>query len=287
MFSIMKAVRRALLEAPQTPVAPSGGAAIQAPVGGPAPGGMLTSAAGGLPILTPGYLQAHRVGIPGQKDVIWNPIYDSNIYPSSGVTAQSLAFFTQQQGAGTSYSPGSYMYGSGKTNFDTNIQAPNAFTLGQEFYCIGSETDLFPGLTTTATTSSSFSYYPGTSVTTTAAIQFLNDIWILASIGFKSLRIGTDRYYIQDGPLMKFPPKSRLYLSAALALATGSTSVVVGQGAVYAERAGSPYIIVPIYFQTNQLFTLTLSFAGAIALYSSAACLIRERLNGYLVRQAT
>jgi hypothetical protein len=269
----------------------SGGApgpgAPAAPAAGPAPGGMMTSAAGGLPILTPGYLQAHRVGIPGQKDVIWNPIYDSNIYPSSGVTSQALAFFTNQQGAGTSYSPGAYMYGAGKTNFDTNLQSPNAFTLGQEFYCIGSETDLFPGLTTTATTSSSFSYYPGQGVTTTAAVEFLNDIWILSVIGFKSLRIGTDRFYIQDGPIMKFPPKSRLYVSAALALATGSTSVIAGLSAVYAERAGSPYIIVPIYFQTNQLFTLTLSFAGAIALYSAAACLIRERLNGYLVRQAT
>jgi hypothetical protein len=257
--------------------------AVNPSMSGPAPGGMLSSGAGGLPILTPGYLQSHRVGIPGQKDVIWNPIYDSAIYPSTGIAGQALSFFTTQQGAGTSVSPGAYFNGTGKTQYDTNLQAPNAFTLGLEFYCIGSETDIFPGQASAGWPVAGSGYLPGSTGTALVATEFLNDVWVLASIGFKSLRIGTDRYYIQDGPLMKFPPRARLAVAAALA--SSITTAVVG--AVYAVPSGAPYVIVPIYFQTNQLFTLTLTFAGAVILPSGFPALIRERLNGYLVRQAT
>jgi hypothetical protein len=268
-----------------TSTGPAGAAA------GPAPGAMLTSGAGGLPILTPGYLQAHRVGIPGQKDVIWNPIYDSVIYPSSGVSTQALAFFTNQQGAAiVSVSPGAYYGQLGKTQFDTNLQAPNAFTLGQEFYIIGSETDVIPGYPTT-TNAWSWGYLPGSyavaSVTTTPGVYFgmLNDVWTLSQIGFKSLKVGTDRYYLQDGPLGKFPPKSRLFVSTAVA-----GDVTTSGGAIFADYAafsGHPYLIVPIYLQTNQLFTMVYSFAGSIALPSGFPALLRERLNGYLIRQAT
>jgi hypothetical protein len=271
----------------------SGGGAQAAPAAaaGPAPGGMLSSGAGGLPILTPGYLQAHRVGIPGQKDVIWNPIFDSNIYPSGGVTTQALAFFTNQQGAAvTSVSPGAYYGQTGKTQFDTNLQAPNAFTLGQEFYIIGSETDLIPGYPTT-TTAWSWGYLPGSlaaaSVTTTPGVyfSFLNDTWVASVIGFKSLKVGTDRYYLQDGPLGKFPPKSRL--SAAVAVAADITTSGDAAFANYASFSGHPYLIVPIYLQTNQLFTMVYTFAGSIALPSGFPMLMRERMNGYLIRQAT
>jgi len=297
MIPILRAILRASLMAP----AASGGgsssssAAAAAAAAMPQPmstngGGVVTSAAGGLPILTPQYLQTHRVGIPNQKDVIWNPIYDTNLYPSSGVVISALSFFVNPQGAAaTSWSPGAYYGGAQKTVYDTNFQGTNgSFTSGNEFYVIGSETDVVPGYPTTTTTFS-WGYLPGQGPESGAGgMDFLNDVWVLSQIGFKQLKVATDRAYLADGPLGKFPPKSRLYAAAALASAASTTAATPTVfSSTYAVFAGHPYIIVPVYLATNQLFTLTYVFAGSISLPSGFPALLRERLNGYLIRVAT
>src|SRR6267142_5437669 len=103
------------------------------------------SLGGGRPILSPDYLLAHRVGVPGQKDVIWAPLYDFAAFPSGGFPGNQVAFFANQQGQGISSAPG-VGTANPKTQFDTNVQAPNQLTLGNEFYIIGSETLFYPGV---------------------------------------------------------------------------------------------------------------------------------------------
>ncbi len=248
----------------------------------PSSGGSATgSAGGGRPILSPDYLLAHRVGIPGQKDVIWNPLYDFQAMPTAGVPGNALSFFSNQQGQGTSSAPG---VGAGvpKTQFDTNIQAPNQLTLGNEFYCIGSETLWYPGVNVSTTVP--FGILPGKLNTTTTVGLFANDIWAVGNQGFKALKVGTDRYYIQDGPLMLFPPATRLAAATALA---GYAVTNTGAEVTYAAWSGEPYTVVPIYIQTNQLFTVVYSFPTQVALPSAVIGRIGERLRGYLVRQAT
>jgi hypothetical protein len=290
MLSILRLFSRLMAAAPPTGGGGAPAAAMPVPMATGGSNGAVTSAAGGLPILTPQYLQTHRVGIPNQKDVIWNPIYDSNIYPSSGVTNASFSFFVNPQGSAvTSVSPGAYYGGTGKTVYDTNFQGTNgSFTIGNEFYVIGSETDLIPGYPTTTTTFS-WGYYPGSGPTSSnGGMDFLNDVWVLSTIGFKQFKVATDRAYIQDGPLGKFPSKTRLYVAAALAgAATTTAATPTAFAASYAVFSGHPYIIVPVYLASNQLFSLTYSFAGAIALPSGFPALVRERLNGYLIRIAT
>ncbi len=250
----------------------------QNPVGSAASASM----GGGRPILSPDYLLAHRVGIPGQKDVIWNPLYDFQAYPSAGFSGNQTTFFSNQQGQGISSAPGVGTNVS-KTQFDTNLQAPNTLTLGNEFYCIGSETLFYPGVTNV--TNSPFALLPGRSLTAPTNIGlFVNDVWEVGNQGYKALKIGTDRYYIQDGPLMMFPPVTRLAAAAAL---TGLSATNVGGVIEYAAWSGEPYTVVPIYIQTNQLFTVFYYFPVAIALPSGQIGRIGERLRGYLIRQAT
>lgn len=254
----------------QSPIPMGGGGAAAASMGG------------GRPILSPEYLLAHRVGVPGQKDVIWNPLFDFQALPSSGVAGGQLTFFSNQQGQGTSSAPG---VGTNvpKTQYDTNLQAPNALTLGNEFYAIGSETLFYPGVTNV--TNSPFGLLPGRSITAPTSIGlFVNDVWEVGNQGFKAFKVGTDRYYIQDGPLMMFPPVTRLALNSAIA---GISATNVGGLIEYAAFSGEPYTLVPIYLQTNQLFTMFYYFATQIALPSGSIGRIGERLRGYLIRQAT
>jgi len=253
----------------QNPVGPSNGAAS-------------ASMGGGRPILSPDYLLAHRVGIPGQKDVIWNPLYDFQAYPSGGFNGNQTTFFSNQQGQGISSAPGVGTNVS-KTQFDTNLQAPNTLTLGNEFYAIGSETLFYPGVSNV--TNAPFGLLPGRSLTLpTNTGLFVNDVWEVGNQGFKALKIGTDRYYIQDGPLMMFPPVTRLAAAAAL---TGLSGTNVGGVIEYAAWSGEPYTVVPIYIQTNQLFTVFYYFPVQIALPSGQIGRLGERLRGYLIRQAT
>lgn len=240
------------------------------------------SVGGGRPILSPDYLLAHRVGVPGTKDVIWAPLYDFIAYPSAGFAGNLATFFSNQQGQGLSSAPG---VGTNvpKTSFDTNLQAPNQLTLGNEFYAIGSETLFYPGVTNV--TNSPFAILPGRSITAPTSIGlFTDDVWEVGMQGFKALKIGTDRYYIQDGPLCLFPPTSRMAASNSLAGISGTN---IGGVIEYASWSGEPYTIVPCYIQTNQLFTVTISFPGLIALPSAQIGRLGERLRGYLIRQAT
>jgi len=245
-----------------------------------AQGGAAYSAAGGLPILTQAYLAAHVVGTQG-SDVIWGPLYDSLAYASAGATA--FTFFNQGIGAGVTSAPGA---GAGpKTIYDTNIITPNMLTMGNEFYAVGSETHILPGVQNTVNTP--YALYPSVSDQAAGtAAGFINDLWAIGNGGLKILTVGTDRKYINDGPLMQFPPSKYIMAVAALA-AIGPTTTSYIDAIDYAAWGGEPYQIVPVYLQSNQNFTLAISFPVAIPTPSQVTGRLIERLRGYLIRSIT
>lgn len=245
-------------------------------------GAVASCNAGGRPILDPSYLASHTVGIAGQQDVIWNPLYDSISYPSAGQLL--FSFYANQQGQGTSSTPGAGAVA--KTVYDTNMQINNQLTAGNEFYMIGSESLLFPGVSNAALP---LGLLPGAAVTDATAGNigaFVNDIYSVGVGGVKILTVGTDRKYIQDGPLNLFPPTTRLAVAAALA-GQGSAATGTGIAISYAAWSGEPYTCVPIYIQSNQNWTLVVQFAALIPTPSAAIARLQDRMRGYLIRQAT
>jgi hypothetical protein len=235
----------------------------------------------GRPVLTTGYIQSHTVGVPGTQDVIWGPLYDSLAYPSAGTLA--LTFFAQPQGQGTSSTPGAGAVA--KTIFDTNMITNNQLSLGNEFYAIGSETLFFPGVSNN--TQTPFALEPASGTNTQANYgAFVNDIYNVGNGGLKVLTVGTDRKYIQDGPLNMFPPATRLAGWSAVASGPSQTSTEYA-ATNYAVWSGEPYTLVPIYIQSTQQFTLAVTFAAAIPTNSTQPARMIERLRGYLIRQAT
>jgi len=241
--------------------------------------GAVADCAMGRPVLTPDYIQSHTVGVAGQKDVIWQPLYDAQAYPSAGQAV--FTFFAVPQGQGTSSAPGAGAVA--KTAWDTNIVNNNQLPLGQEFYAIGSETLFFPGVNNSTSTTASFGIEPGLSGSVVG--QFINDVYNVGNGGLKVLTVGTDRKYINDGPLNLFPPATRL--AGLAAVATGNTTLTDTAQVVYAVWSGEPYTLVPIYIQSTQQFTLQITFAAAIPTVSTQIARIIERLRGYLIRQAT
>jgi hypothetical protein len=234
----------------------------------------------GRPVLTTQYIQSHTVGVQGTQDVIWGPLYDSLAYPSAGV--QALTFFAQPQGQGVSSTPGAGAVT--KTVYDTNMITNNQLSLGNEFYAIGSETLFMPGVSNSTTTP--FAVEPAGSFSNLTYGQFWNDLYNVGNGGIKILTVGTDRKYINDGPLNMFPPATRLAGVAAVAAGTSETATSYA-ATNYAVWSGEPYTLVPIYIQSTQQFTLAVSFQALIATPSAQPARMIERLRGYLIRQAT
>jgi hypothetical protein len=119
--------------------------------------------------------------------------------------------------------------------------------------------------------------------------QFVNDVWAVGQGGMLTFKVGTDRTYIEDGPLSMFPPCTRLAVMSAIAVTfdSDSTATAVVEELQYAQFSGEPYQLVPIYIEENQNFTLTITWPAAIATPSTVAARIGQRLRGYRVRQAT
>lgn len=241
----------------------------------------LVSQAGGRPILSSGYLQQYKVGAQG-KDIIWQPLFDSVTYPSAGST--SFSFFSSPIGQGSSSSLGA---GSiAKNEYDTNLDLSGILGQGNEFYQIGLEFLYFPGIDPASATPA---LMPGTGSVASANVgAFANDLYAIGCAGLVTEKIGTNREYIQDGPLNLFPPATRLAVSSALASIAPTTQATQENYEIsYAVWSGEPYVIVPIYLGSLQKFTLTLKYQAAIPTPSQVKGRLVVRGRGYYIRQVT
>lgn len=239
----------------------------------------------GRPILDRTALTAHRVGVPGQSDVIWAPLYDFQAYPSAGTL--NLTFFTAPQGNGTSSAP-AVGANVAKSIYDTNLTVQGQLTKGNEFYMTGIEVLFYPGVN--SSTSAPFGILPGRGSVALANVgQFVNDIWEIGNSGVLTYKVGTDRPYVQDGPLMMFPPVTRLALQAAVATTNDcdSTATSVVEEIAYAVWSGEPYTLVPLYIESNQSFSAAIGWPALIPTPSTQIARIGVRKRGYLIRQAT
>lgn len=225
----------------------------------------------GRPILTKSQIDSHRVTVGNVADVIWAPLYDFLSYATAGQL--QLTFFTVPIGQGTTTAPGAT---GTKTLADTNLNSAGQLTKGNEFYMTGQEIIFFPGSAPNAVG-------PGTTSTTFGL--FLSDVWVVSKSGVLTLKVGSDRNYIQDGPLGQFPPVTRLAVASSVAGAvTGAVTTTNTVENTYAAFSGEPYTITPLYIESNQGFQETITWPAVVAV--SAAARIGSRLRGYLIRQA-
>lgn len=220
-------------------------------------------------ILTQEDLNRHQSYL-GTMDVIWDPLYDFASYPSAGTL--NLSFFATPIGQGTTTAPGAT---GGKTIADTNMDSAGQLGKGNQFYVTGVEMLLFP------------SNVPGQGgLEPTGVGSFVNTMYNVGKSGSVRFAVGSDRVYLQQGPLMLFPPSVRLAVSAAL-VSEGDTSVATSVGEInYAAWSGEVFTIVPILLDANQVFTFTASWPALVAAAGPAAHRLGTRLRGYKIRNA-
>jgi hypothetical protein len=222
----------------------------------------------GRPILTSDQLSAHVTQLATQ-DIIWAPLYDSaNYIGTNGQT--SISLFSVPQGQGTTTAPSAT---GGKTIADTNLISAGQLTKGNAFYMTGQELLFYPGENPETLPASTLN-------------NFINDTYVFSKNGVLTLTIGSNRQYIQDGPLGMFPPATRLAVAAAAATVNNTATSVDLFEVVYGVLSGEVYTIVPLYLEANLGFQETLSWQAAQALPSANNARVFSRLRGYLNRNA-
>lgn len=194
---------------------------------------------------------ANRVNLPGYSEVIWNPLYDYQT-KSSSATAQQRFFLEPQGGA------------SNKTLVDTNMTLAGQIPKGQAFLITGIEVDFFPG---------------EDPLQEAVDNDFINDVYAFYKTGALILTIGS-KDYVQQAPLMKFPPSHRLAVDAAAATTATTTTIEFA----YATACGREFAIRDLLLESNQNFNVTL--INMPALPSAVDGRVGVTLNGFLYRNA-
>lgn len=181
-------------------------------------------------------------------EVIKQSFYDSAAYPTTGVS--TLTFFQLPVGQ------------SSKTQSDTNMTLAGQLPANQGFLIEGIEILFEPS---TPTVAASMPAAQGAE----AAATGINDAYIFYRSGNLNLTIGS-KPYLQEGPLMKFPPSANFNVSGALSAINAAT----GQGRIaFGKAQGRPYALgsAPIFLTSNQNFSVTLAWPEGLQTVTSAA----------------
>lgn len=208
-------------------------------------------------------LEQYNVNVEGQPEVIWQPLYDFQVYPAAGIA--QLQFFAVPQGQGVPI----------KTFDDTNMETAAVLPVPINMAVTNIQVWFFPG--SVIGTGPALGTGPGNN---------WNDADAVLGGGNLQLEIGSKEYLV-DAPLMKFPPQSRLAGMAALAAATTTAATDIDNRIDYATAAGLIYNLVPLRLISQQNFVVRLRFQnGVIATPSTVAARIGVQLGGFQYRLA-
>lgn len=199
-------------------------------------------------------LQKFDVNRRGEYEGIRQSFYDFQTYPSAGSVL--LTFFQVPIGQ------------SGKTLNDTNMRSAGQLPQPQNFLVESIEIHFFPGVATSVVGGSA------------AASVFSDEVYDVGKAGNLEFFIGS-KDYLQEAPLLRFPPKTKLQVNPAVATTVTTSQLIID----YAAWVGRPYYLdPPILLVPNQNFDVKLRFNSAVAV--SADARIGVVLDGILYRQS-
>lgn len=148
----------------------------------------------------------------GAIEVIRQPIYDYQLYPTAGLTL--IQFFQTQVGQGLSVSPGNA--NNAKTLNDTNMLLGGQLPAPQAYYAESIEINFDPGSVSTANTYTIQDPSAAVAAAAAAVQAGAHDVNAVYSTGALTFTIGMKPYY-QEGPLYRFPSRQILRLDGATA----------------------------------------------------------------------
>ncbi len=190
-------------------------------------------------------LKKYNVNRVGNIEVIWQPTYEYQTYPTTGQT--QLTFFQNPVGA---------VAGGLST---TNVRSAGQFPRPQEFLITGIQVTFEVGAVVGQAA---------------AAVQSnLQDVFDVSNSGNLELFIGS-KSYLNDAPIGVFPQQWGIQNDNAAGATIASD---------YSRPVGKYYQITPVKIPANQNFNITLNWPeGAVTVVTAGV--IGVRLDGFLYR---
>lgn len=213
-----------------------------------------------------------------QVDALEAALYDHILYPAAGQA--QLVLFALPIGQGIATALGAPV-GSTKTINDTNMKAAGSISTGEGFLVEGVAAHFYPGLSAAANTFTAAVPSVFAAAAAAAVAAQVNDIATFYLAGSLKLTVG-QKTFVEDSPLMLFPPRTRMEADAAMA----TNSATVGEVAVVNMRAGGiPYHVAPFSLLPNVAFSVQLNYpSGVVAMPSGFNGRVGVRLHGLSYR---
>lgn len=223
--------------------------------------------------------EAGAVVNPSQSEVIKQTLYDFQLYAAAGTN--QLSFFQQPIGAGVTTALGAVV-GSTKSIADTNMQLAGQLPSGMAYKIESIEVIFLAGSVSTAATYTAQALSMFAVAAAAAVAAAINDVNTFYQSGVLELNV-LQKNYLRETPLMKFPPKAHLDLSAAVS----TNSATVGEVAtILAKASGRPYYmdVCPITIKPALAFDVTLKWPGVVATPSTFNGRVGVTLDGLMMR---
>ncbi len=221
---------------------------------------------------------ANAVGINGKIELIWQPLYDYQIYPTAGIAL--LPFFTVPQGQG--FSAAQVAAATPKTLHDTNMQQSGMLPAPQSFWVDGIEVTIDAGSSATANLFANVVPSALTAVAAATVYPAVNDFVAIAKSGLLTFSIMQKVYY-REGPLYRFPQRSAVRADMAQANNSATTAAA---GTIAARTEGTGVRFDPGYgIGTTMNFDVALTWPALVTTAANNAR-IGVFLNGWLFRAA-
>jgi len=218
----------------------------------------------------------NRAGAEGIRQTL----FDHLLYPAAG-TAQ-LLFFSQPKGQGVTTAQGAAV-GGVKSIADTNMELSGQLAAGKAFCATSIEAVFYAGSSAAANTFALANPAQFNAVAAAAVAAQVADVNAFYQSGSLRFFIGS-KAYLEEAPLMRFPPKVAFQMDAALS----TNSATVGEiAAINAKAVGRPYMLEPqILLENGQNFAIELNYPGAVAMPSGFNARVGIILDGYLYRNS-
>jgi hypothetical protein len=203
-------------------------------------------------------LQVFDVNRRGEYEGIRQSFYSFLAYPTAGQLL--FTFFQSPLGA------------SGSTLETTNLRSAGQLPQPQNFLVESIEVH----------------YYSGTAIGLTGAAAaapiYANEAFDIYANGSLEFFIGS-KNYLEEAPIMCFPPKTKLRVDSAIALDVVEATAEAQTSIVYAAASGRPYWLdPPVLLVPNQNFDVKIRYGSLHTV--AVAGRIGVKLDGILYRQS-
>lgn len=190
------------------------------------------------PIRTLEDFNRYAVNRKDQIEVVRQSLYSFETYAMAGQS--TLTFFANPVGAG------------GRTLADTNMTLAGQIPAGQRFALQTMEVYFIPGV------------FPSAAPAAAGIDNHVNDIWeVYTGDAWLELKIGS-KPYLQEAPLLRLPPSTRLIGFAGLADATTAAPGLFSRTS-HIAASGAVYRIEPVLLlEPNQNFAVTINWPALV-----------------------